>query len=347
MLTTLDYLPAGLLDRTAPQLHEILTGPTLIHLPGKHNPPLFVSVLLHGNEDTGWLAVRQLLQEQISTGLPRALSLLIGNVAAARYGRRHLDEQPDYNRIWLKGSRPEHGMAAAVIEQMRQRGVFASLDIHNNTGLNPHYACLNRLDPPFLQLATLFGSIVLYFTRPAGTQSAAFGEFCPAVVLECGKPDQPHGVSHAWQYLQDCLRLSHIPDRPVAPQDLNLFHTVATVRVPDSIRFDFADPDPAQPKAMDPTCHVLFPPHLDHLNFQELSAQTVIAHLGHPTVKLPLQVIDETGEEVGERYFQIVNNQIVTRTPVMPSMLTLNATIIQQDCLCYLMERYSPPSLSA
>ena len=52
--------------------------------------------------------------------------------------------------------------------------MFASIDIHNNTGLNPHYGCVNRLDPPFLHLATLFSRIVVYFKRPLGVQSAAF-----------------------------------------------------------------------------------------------------------------------------------------------------------------------------
>jgi len=28
------------------------------------------------------------------------------------------------------------------------------------------------------------------------------------------------------------------------------------------------------------------------------------------------------------------------RTPIMPSMLTVNERAIRQDCLCYLMERY-------
>jgi succinylglutamate desuccinylase len=136
---------------------------------------LFVSVLLHGNETTGWQAVRQLLRCYRERELPRSLSLFIGNVRAARYGQRRLDGQPDYNRIWGPGSTPEHAMAEAVLRQMRQRGVFASVDIHNNTGTNPHYACVNYLDPSTLHLATLFGRTVLYFRRPEGVQSMAFG----------------------------------------------------------------------------------------------------------------------------------------------------------------------------
>ncbi|MFS8860164.1 peptidase M14, partial [Synechococcus sp. H60.1] len=80
MLTVLDHLPEQLLDLEAHQLYDRLGGPTLIHLAGRRDPPLFVSVLLHGNEVTGWQAVRQLLRRYVQRELPRSLSLFIGNV---------------------------------------------------------------------------------------------------------------------------------------------------------------------------------------------------------------------------------------------------------------------------
>ena len=82
------HLPDGLLERDARRLHEVLPGPSLIHLPGRRPDPLFVSVLLHGNEDTGWLAAREILRKYRESPLPRALSLFIGNVA--EIGRAHV-----------------------------------------------------------------------------------------------------------------------------------------------------------------------------------------------------------------------------------------------------------------
>jgi len=158
MLTQYESLPDGLLDLPAARLGEVLPGPALIHLPGRHTLPLFVSVLLHGNEDTGWLAAQEILRKYAAAELPRALSLFIGNVAAARSGVRRLDDQPDYTRVWpgCEEAHPaERAMMQEVVDAMRARGVFASIDIHNNTGLNPHYACVNRLDQAFLHLAAL------------------------------------------------------------------------------------------------------------------------------------------------------------------------------------------------
>ncbi len=53
MLQELHTLPAGLLETTPRDLEAVLGGPTLIHLPGDREPPLFISVLLHGNEPVG------------------------------------------------------------------------------------------------------------------------------------------------------------------------------------------------------------------------------------------------------------------------------------------------------
>lgn len=46
--------PEGITGLAAHQLCQILDGPTLIHLRGKCEPPLFLCVLLHGNEIGGW-----------------------------------------------------------------------------------------------------------------------------------------------------------------------------------------------------------------------------------------------------------------------------------------------------
>ena len=330
MLNQLPALPPGLLSLEAEQLYQALNGPTLIHLPGRREPPLFVSVLLHGNETTGWEAMRGLLQRYREKALPRALSILIGNIDAARYGKRHLPHQPDYNRIWSGEGTPEHAIMREVLEEMRCRGVFASVDVHNNTGRNPHYACIKRLDPRFLQLATLFSRTVVYFLRPMGVQNRAFASLCPAVTIECGRPGETHGVQHALEYLEACLHLLQVPTHPVAASDLDLFHTVAIVKVLDHVSFGIG-----QKGGHDLNLHL----EIDRLNFRELPVGTSLGIVGNG-LGMPLDVRNEAGEEIGERFFVIENRELRIRRPVIPAMLTLDCEIIHQDCLCYLMERY-------
>lgn len=103
---------------------------------------------------------------------------------------------------------------------MQEKQAFASIDIHNNTGINPHYACINKLDHRYLQLASLFGRLTVYFTHPKGVQYSAFAELCPAVTLECGRPNQQHGVDHAIEFIDSCLHLSTISEQALSRLDL-------------------------------------------------------------------------------------------------------------------------------
>ncbi|MES9994422.1 MAG: M14 family metallopeptidase [Candidatus Thiodiazotropha sp.] len=332
MLLEFDYLPENLLTLEANQLADHLSGPSLIHLPGRREEPLFVSVLMHGNETVGWEAIRSLLKNYRDRELPRALSLFIGNVDAASEGLRLLPGQPDYNRIWC-GSEiaetPEHRIMAEVVERMRLRKPFASVDIHNNTGLNPHYACINRLDTEFFHLALLFSRTVVYFLRPRGVQSMAFAELCPAVTLECGKVGSAHGVEHAQDYLEACLHLAEHPQHTVSHLDIDLFHTVAQVKISPDVSFGFAQGESA----------IVLDPDIDHLNFRELPAGTLFGWLNGAGLDA-LDVRDEAGREVGADYFAIEDGQLCLHRSVMPSMLTKDLNVIRQDCLCYLMERY-------
>jgi succinylglutamate desuccinylase len=94
------YFPERLLSATPETLHTLFPDPTLFHLPGKHKEPLFISVLLHGNETTGFFALQKLLLKYSQQELPRSLSFFLGNTEAASLGLRRIEGQPDYNRIW-------------------------------------------------------------------------------------------------------------------------------------------------------------------------------------------------------------------------------------------------------
>ncbi len=329
MLQQLDHLPDGLLDTEPGDLLSFLGSPTLIHLQGKRQPSLFVSILLHGNETTGWEAMRRLLKQYQNTSLPRGLSLFIGNVSAAASNKRFLPTQADYNRVWEGDTGPEQQMMQQIIREMRERTVFASIDIHNNTGKNPHYACVNQTDNRHLHLATLFSRTVVYFIRPRGVQSMAFGEFCPAVTLECGQAGVQAGTEHVIEYVNAVLHLSEFPSHPINHQDIDLYHTVATVKIPSHYTFGF-----------DTDSHdIVLDQQLERLNFCELKPGTHFCNV-RETSEIPLDIQDEDGNRVTELYFSMHDRKINTRRECVPAMLTLDTEVIRQDCLCYLMERY-------
>ena len=260
--------------------------------------------------------------------LSRALSIFIANVEAAKYGIRHLADQYDYNRIWKADKHtPEHSMARQVLEEMQLRNVFASIDIHNNTGLNPRYACLNRLEPFYQHLARLFSRTVVFFLQPDSILSHPFARICPSVTIECGKPGAQQGTQHAIEYLETCLQLSEFPDYPVTEHNIDIFRNVVVVKISEDVSIGF-DEDIAD---------ICLISNIEQLNFTQLPAGTTLAHMHKNDINL-LQAWDEQGNEVSNQYFQLKNGEIRAVIPIMPYMLTRDRDIIRQDCLCYLME---------
>lgn len=329
-------IPVGLLEiEDARDLHTIMPHPMLMHLEGEKKAPLFVTVLLHGNEDTGLLAIRQILRKYQERPLPRSLSVFFGNVYAAKAGLRRLEGQPDYNRVWPGGDEPQSSETDLITEItgiMADKRPFASIDIHNNTGKNPHYGCINRLTPDFLYLASLFGRTVVYFETPKGVQSLAMAEHCPSITIECGKPGVASGTEHAAEFVDTLLHLEGFSEHHIRKRDVDPYHTAARVTIPGNVTFSFND-DLAQ---------LQLPAALQNDNFSELPAGTPFARV-KPGSGARFEVFDDNERECFDDYFVVEADEIRLKKPMMPSMITLDERIVRQDCFCYLMEKIALP----
>ena len=329
-LNVTETTPEGFLDCDAASLIEILHGPTLFDLKGRDPRPLFVSVLLHGNEDSGLVAAQRVLKRYQNRELPRSLLLFVGNVAAAAANVRTLQNQRDYNRVWPgtpTPSAPEAELMRQVFDYASARQPLASIDIHNNTGWNPHYACVNALERPSIDLARLFSRTIVHFQRPLGVQCAAFSSLCPSITVECGKAGVKSATEHATELIESCLSMADIPDHPIAVQDIDLLRTFVIVKVPAEASFSF-DGTPAQ---------FCFRPDIDRLNFSELAAGTSFGSLGDRTERLEIVSGDDASGH--DDYFDYDDGGIRLKQSAIPAMLTLDPRAIRQDCLCYLMHR--------
>lgn len=330
-LNCVEGFPAHLLDVAAQDLWQHLKGPTLFHIPGRRPEPVFVSVLLHGNEATGWQAIQSVLKQHQGAELHRSLLLFVGNIAAAKANVRTLPTQLDYNRTWPGSpyrTSPEARLMAEVCDLVRRAAPFASIDIHNNTGHNPHYACVNRLDERYFHIARLFSRTVVYFTKPEGVQSAALADICPAVTVECGRVGGAAGAVHAADFVSAALALSHIPDHAVPEHDLDLLQTIAIAKVPRSAHFTFDGSD----------ADFRFRADLDHLNFSELDAGTSFGTVGSGR-EARLDILPGGSFDRVSDYFDYSDGEIRLVRPAIPSMLTLDPNAIRLDCLGYLMHR--------
>lgn len=325
VLTVLHALPEGLLDCAPRDVPDVLDGPALIHLAGRSGQPLFVSILLHGNEITGLLAMQRILKYYQDRELPRPLSLFVGNTAAAGAGKRLVPGQPDFNRIWTPGEGPEHAMTREVLERVGALKPVACIDIHNNTGRNPMYTVVARREPAHLSLASRFSRTVVYATSPDNTCSAAFSNLCPAVAVESGLPGEPEGVDAVVRYVSDTLEL---PD-PVhhVEFDIDLFHTVAVVKLVPSYTCGAVGED----------VDLQLDPFIERYNFKEISPGTRLGRVrGNSAGVVEVQPFKPGAIEP---WLQVQDGELTVARTIMPAMLTSDPDIIKWDCLCYLMER--------
>lgn len=324
---TTTTLPPQVAALPAAGLLAALGGPTLFDLRHPGKPPLFVSTLLHGNETSGWDAVRRIALSDEAAEF--SWMLFLGNVQAAAQGARSLPEQPDFNRIWHASAdddraRPtadggiwqedgnahpaEAQLADAVTQAAKAARPFFAVDVHNNSGHNPPYSVITSLDPTTLAAAAAFSPRAIHARQPAGVHTRRFARFCPAVTIETGQPEDPQSAERAEAYLLDCLRSAEPP--AAKHSRLALFEN--TIRV--TVRGD-VEPHPG----------------LERLNFGVAAPGQCIAHRGE------LVAEDSQGRIVTDQYLEADGSATRLTQSVTLSMYTSDVAIARQDCLCYFM----------
>lgn len=324
-------LPEGFFDVELATIRDVFPHPTLIHLSGHKSPPIFISILLHGNEFSGLKAIQSLLSRYQQVQLPRSIYIFIGNVYAGQQNCRVLPGQTDFNRCWPgteMEANDETRLMAEVIEVVTRDRLFAAIDIHNNTGANPHYACMTDVTRDNQHLASMFNHIGLVFKRPKGVSTMAFDGICPAATLECGKPGDETGIEHATQLLDALLHMDHFPQRAVAAHDLQLVQSLATLNIPDEVSFDFN---------LSAQADLTFESGFELKNFTEIKSTDVFAFT---RIDKPLRITNQEGEDVTLDVMRVENGKVYLNRTLMPAMITLDKSIIRQDCLCYLMTDY-------
>jgi hypothetical protein len=337
MITLLDQLPDGILEVEANQLNQFVDNHTLVHLQGKIKRPIFISILQHGDETTGWDAIKALLNNH-QDQLPRSIYLLFGNVHATAQNLRQLGNQPDFNRCWPGLHHSEHEIAkkmAFITTMMAEIKPFASIDIHNNSGRNPHYAGINSLNGEFVNLASLFSDTIIHFTSPDGIQSGAFAPFCPAVTIECGMSGTADGIEQTHTFLENLIRLSSLKNIPGVAEHQQVMNIFSTVKVKPEINIAI-EGDPINADEVG-EIDFLINDDLDYLNFHMIEEGTVFGRTISVDTPMPFAVTDQIGHDITDLYFEKNGLEVRVKQKVMPAMITQSVRAIRLDCLCYFM----------
>lgn len=332
-LNILDEIPKELYECDVKDVHEILDGPTIIHLKGKKSQAIFLSTLLHGNETTSFLVLQKLINEYKEKELPRDVIIFIGNTLGASQGLRHLPGQPDYNRIWKSGETPENNLATQVFVYAKQFDLFANIDLHNNTGKNPFYGCINLISDHYVELASMFSEQIVYFTEPSEVQSMAFAQLCPSVTIEAGLPGNPEGTIAVYEFVEDVLHLDSFQEN-FSHEHVEVYHTIGRIKVKKEASIDFEFSENSQ-------SDLSFHPEIDSQNFELLKKNTTLGYCQNGEM---IYAINNAGDDITRDILDVSGNKVKTNRMLIPSMFTKDIYVMKEDCLGYIMEKMIPVS---
>lgn len=328
-LKIINYIPEGFLEIKPREITKLIDSPTLIHLRGEKDQPFFISALLHGNEYSGLIILQEVLKKYCHQVLPKSLIIFIANPRACAQGLRYLKEQPDFNRIWKGGSSYEGSLTSPVLQYAKDQKIQGAIDIHNNTGRNPVYACINKKKEEFIQLAQVFSESVVYFTEPDSVLSIALSDICPAIVIECGLPGYTKGIVSGVRLIESILEREEKWKKNKIKQT-PIYHTYATLYIAPESDVCF------HPQPVLNGRNLCFIDELDKLNFKQLKVGTF---LGKASDSKQIKLIDKNGLNIFDQFFSIVENNLTVKSSFIPGMLTKDIQIAKLDCLGYIMEK--------
>ncbi len=318
-------LPPELLLNPANMAYQFIDDLCLFHLKGEVNQPLVISTLLHGNETSGFEALRILIQKYQNKRMPRDLILVFGNIQAARLGIRQIKGQVDYNRIWDDGLSNEHLKTRSILQYLKDQNLLATIDLHNTSGKNPYYVAIDQLSHQTIALAQFISDRIVYFKEPHSVFSAALAEFCPSITFEAGLSGNFEIINYIAGFLDEIMNLKFLPQISSHKKQVQILHSYGRICIPNGVEFVFGE---------NPDC-LSIDAYLDRHNFELVQPGTIFAKNARHKQFI---VLDENSQNIADSYFKNENGNLVTTQDFIPSLITTHPEIAKDDVLGYIMK---------
>lgn len=320
-----NQLPTELLMNPPNLAYQMIDDLSVFHLKGEFNEPLVISTLLHGNETSGFEALRLLMCKYENKPLPRDIILVFGNIQAARLGIRQLKGQVDFNRIWDQGESDEHLKTRKILQYLQTQNLFAAIDLHNTSGKNPYYVAIDQLSHRTIALAQFISDRIVYFKEPHSVFSAALAEFCPSITFEAGLSGNLEIINYIAGFLDEILNMKSLPQISAHKKQVQILHSYGRICIPENTEFVFGE---------NSAC-LSIDKNLDRHNFELVHPGTVFAQNARD---IQFIVLDENSQNIASSYFKNENGILTTTQEFIPSLITTHPEIAKDDVLGYIMK---------
>jgi hypothetical protein len=166
-----------------------------------------------------------------------------------------------------------------------------------------------------------------------GALHEAFPVGVATVTIECGRAGDPGADALASSGLAKFLVEDRIPTATLP--DFQVLVDPVRVCLRPNVKLVYGshrDIDADLTMAID----------VDRHNFQRLDGGTCMGWV-RQRAAWPIEARNQEKEDVTERLFELRGSELVTRVPIVPIMMTTNATIAAIDCLFYVVRELEGP----
>ncbi|WP_144391927.1 hypothetical protein [Pleionea sediminis] len=312
---------------------EQLDTSTIIEFKGQNSSEWRVlSVLIHGNEPSGFFAVFEFLKNQLRPTVN--LAIIISSVRAARhppyFTHRFVPGEFDLNRrfgVSLTSEKVHDGvteLATEIIHYIQSKSPSLIVDLHNTSGNGPEFAVSVSDDLSIKQLASVFTKTMVITHLVVGSlMEQNFN--CPIVTIECGGAQNSRSHKIAYQGLVDFAQMESMPvlDEPI----FETYYHPFRIEARSGVSLDYGE---YHNRDVDITLRQ----DIERFNFTEIEAGTELGWINR-TLTDCIQAKSESGEDVVNSLFSVKDLKIIAKRPMKLFMATCRADIAVSDCLFY------------
>lgn len=326
---------AAEIGATVSEFLEQLQGPTWIYIPGHdHSRCRAITTLLHGNEPSGLYAVHAWLRHSETPKTDLYFFVASVNTAQQPPGFHHrmLPGHRDLNRCFRPPYTDAEGsIAADLLHRLCAVQPEAVLDIHNTSGSGPSFAVAANADPRHIALTALFTRhLIIVDLKLGALMEFEEGDF-PVTTIECGGCHDPQAHQLAIDGVRRFALKNDLYDSDSMAAKLVIYEHPIRIELIEGADVVYAD------HAINGS-DLTLQSDVEHYNFGETPAYSALGWLG-PRGMSCLTARDVTGREHIGHYFEMHDNQLITRQPLRLFMITKNPDIAMSDCLFYLVPR--------